>query len=114
MSLANDTHSEATLHDLVTYNDHAHLLVSYPPKVALSRLVISLKTNSSRRVRSKGWPEVTQVLWGVHFWSPSYAVVSCGSALLDIVKAFIENQQPPNRKPAYPNGRPRRLVPEVA
>lgn len=36
--------------------DHVHLLVSYPPKVALSRLVNSLKGVSSRRVRAAQLP----------------------------------------------------------
>ena len=108
-------HFEATLDTFETDRDHAHLLVSYPPKVALSRLVMSLKTNSSYRIRSKRWPEVTRALWGEHFWSPSYAVVSCGGAPLELVKAYIENQQAPNRKPGYPKDRPRRrLVVEVA
>jgi len=84
--------------------DHAHLLVTYPPKVALSRLVMSLKTISSMRVRSHGWPEMTKALRGEHFWSPSYAVVSCGGAPLDVVKAYVENQRSPNK----PAGRPRR------
>ncbi len=83
-------------------HDHAHLLVTYPPKVALSRLVMSLKTISSMRVRSHGWPEVTKALRGDHFWSPSYAVVSCGGAPLDVVKAYVENQQSPNRPPGRP------------
>jgi putative transposase len=86
-----------------TDRDHAHLLVTYPPKVALSRLVMSLKTISSMRVRSHGWPEVIKALRGDHFWSPSYAVVSCGGAPLDVVKAYVENQQSPNR----PSRRPR-------
>lgn len=107
-------HFGATLDAFETDKDHAHLLVSYPPKVALSHLVMSLKTNSSRRIRSKGWLEVTRALWGEHFWSPSYAVVSCGGAPLDVVKSYIEGQQSPNRKPGYPKGRPRRLGPEVA
>ena len=108
-------HFEATLDAFETDQDHAHLLVSYPPKVALSHLVMSLKTNSSRHIRSKGWPEVTRALWGEHFWSPSYAVVSCGGAPLEVVKAYIEGQQSPNRKPGYPKGRPRRrLGTEVA
>ena len=101
-------HFGATLDAFETDQDHARLLVSYPPKVALSRLVMSLKTNSSRRIRSQGWPEVARALWGEHFWSPSYAVVSCGGAPLDIVKAYIAGQQSPNRKPGYPKGRPRR------
>ena len=32
-------------------DDHVHLLVEYPPKVALSKLVNSLKGVSSRRLR---------------------------------------------------------------
>lgn len=47
-------HFGATLDAFETYKDHAHLLVSYPPKVALSHLVMSLKTNSSRRSAPKG------------------------------------------------------------
>ena len=60
---------------------------------------MSLKTISSMRVRANHWPEIEQALWGDHFWSPSYAVVSADGAPLDIVKRYIENQQSPNRKP---------------
>jgi putative transposase len=92
----------ATLDEFETDNDHAHLLVTYPPKVSLSVLVGSLKTISSLRVRAHAWPEVTQALWGKHFWSPSYAVVSCGGAPLQTVAAYIRNQQSPNRKQGRP------------
>lgn len=88
----------ATLEEFETDQDHAHLLVSYPPKVALSTLVMSLKTISSMRVRAHQWDEVTRALWGKHFWSPSYAVVSCGGAPLETVAEYIRNQQSPNRK----------------
>ena len=33
-------------------DDHVHLLINYPPKVSLSKLVNSLKGVSSRRLRS--------------------------------------------------------------
>ena len=95
---------DVSLDAFETDQDHAHLLVTYPPKVALSRLVMSLKTISSMRVRAHGWPEVARALRGDHFWSPSYAVVSCGGAPLDVVKAYVESQKSPNRPP----GRPRR------
>ena len=73
--------------------DHVHLLVSFPPKVALSVLVNSLKGVSSRRLRAASLPEVTRKLWGEHFWSPSYCAVSCGGAPLAIVKQYIERQR---------------------
>ena len=83
-------------------HDHVHLLVTYPPKVALSKLVNSMKGVSSRRVRALGLPEVKRVLWGDHFWSPSYAVISCGGAPLDVVRQYVENQRSPNRRRGRP------------
>ncbi len=73
--------------------DHAHLLVAFPPKVSLSRLVQHLKGLSSRRVRVRRFPEVTSVLWGKAFWSPSYCVVSCGGAPLATVRAYVQAQR---------------------
>jgi putative transposase len=73
--------------------DHVHLLVTYPPKVALSRLAGSLKGVSARLLRAQKLPEVSAKLWGKHFWSPSYCVVSCGGAPLDVVKQYILSQR---------------------
>ena len=89
---------EAELKAFDGEDDHVHLLVSYPPKVALSTLVNSLKGATSRIVRKEGFPEVTSRLWGDHFWSPSYCVVSCGGAPLDIIKRYVEQQRAPDRK----------------
>jgi putative transposase len=73
--------------------DHVHLLVGYPPKVALSTLVNSLKGVSARMLRAAHLPEVERKLCGPHFWSPSYCAVSCGSAPLETVKRYVENQR---------------------
>ena len=77
--------------------------MSYPPKLAPSTLVMSLKTISSMRVRARHWPEVRKALCGDHFWSPSFRVVSYGGAPLDVIKAYVEGQRAPNR----PNARPK-------
>ena len=74
-------------------SDHVHLLVGYPPKVALARLVNSLKGVSARRLRAADLPEVRKKLWGEHFWSPSYCAVSCGGAPLEVVKAYVKKQR---------------------
>ena len=81
--------------ELVEFNgerDHVHLLVHYPPKVALSRLVGSLKGVSARRLRQEYPDHIRKYLWGDHFWSPSYFAASCGGAPLSIIKEYIENQ----------------------
>lgn len=76
--------------------DHVLLLVQYPPTVALSTLVNSLKGVSARALRRDHPTEVRQVLWGEHLWSPSYFVGSCGGAPLAVVKDYIENQKRPS------------------
>lgn len=83
-------------------DDHIHLLVAYPPKLSLSSLVMSIKTLTSKRVREQSFPEVTSRLWGEHFWSPSYFVVSTGGAPLDRVAEYIRDQRKPSRGPGRP------------
>jgi putative transposase len=65
--------------------DHVHLLVHYPPKIALSRLVGSLKGVSARRLRQEFPDHIHRFLWGDHFWSPSYFAASVGGAPLSVV-----------------------------
>src|SRR5258708_148690 len=60
--------------------DHVHLLVHYPPRVALSRLVGSLKGVSARRLRQEFPGHIRRYLWGEHFWSASYFAASCRAA----------------------------------
>jgi putative transposase len=85
----------AELREFNGETDHVHLLVHYPPKVALSRLVNSLKGASARRLRHEFPTHIRKYLWGEHFWSPSYFAGSCGGAPLSIVKDYIENQKRP-------------------
>jgi putative transposase len=69
--------------------------VSYPPKVAISSLVNSLKGVSSRLIRKKKFSEVENVLWGGHLWSPSYFAGSCGGVPIENIRQYIKQQQRP-------------------
>ena len=84
---------ECELRETGWESDHVHLLISYPPKVALSRLVNSLKGVSARRLRAANLPEVRSKLWGEHFWSPSYCAVSSGGAPLETLKRYVTAQR---------------------
>ena len=75
--------------------DHLHLMVSIPPSQSVSNFVGKLKGKSAYVLRSEFWSEVSQKLWGKHFWSPSYCVVTFGGAPLDAVKAYVEDQKRP-------------------
>jgi putative transposase len=87
---------EAELIECDGESDHIHLLVNYPPKVSVSKLVNSLKGVSSRKVRQQKFKSVDSKLWGKSLWSPSYFAGSCGGASLDVVKKYIEQQETPS------------------
>lgn len=74
-------------------DDHVHLLVNIPPKLAISNVVGKLKGKSSYFLRREYWPQLKTKLWGKNLWSPSYCVVSCGGVPLEIVKQYVKNQR---------------------
>jgi putative transposase len=91
-------------------DDHVHLLVNYPPKIAVSMLVNSLKGVSSHLVRKRNYPSVRKKLWGGALWSPSYFAGSCGAAPFGIIRQYIEPQRTLHgpaerrlRRPRYPS-----------
>lgn len=86
---------ESELAEFDGEHDHVHLLVNYPPKVAVSAMVNSLKGVSSRMIRKKNYPSVKTKLWGGALWSPSYFAGSCGGAPIEIIRQYIEQQQTP-------------------
>ncbi|WP_435610239.1 IS200/IS605 family transposase [Streptomyces sp. C10-9-1] len=76
--------------------DHVHLLVHYPPRIALASLVSSLKGVSSRRLRAEFTGRVNRATTHGRFWSPSYFAGSCGGAPLQVVKDYIAQQKRPD------------------
>jgi putative transposase len=84
--------------ELVEFNgedDHVHLLVNYPPKIAISKLVNSLKGVSSYLIRKRDYSSIRNKLWGEALWSHSYFAGSCGGAPLAIIRQYIEQQKTP-------------------
>ena len=85
---------ESELIELEGENDHIHLLINYPPKVSVAKLVNSLKGVSSRFLRRE-FPELKSYYWKNQFLSPSYFAGSCGGASIDVIKKYIESQESP-------------------
>ena len=86
---------EAELIEFNGEDDHVHLMIVCPPKLAIANLVGKLKGKSSYILLKRFWDDIKNKLWGDHFWSPSYCLVSCGEAPLEIVKEYIKNQREP-------------------
>ncbi len=83
---------EARLVESNGEDDYLHLLVEYPPKVAISKLVNSLKGVSSRRLRVLH-PEIAKRYYQGVLWSSSYFAASCGGAPLSIMRQYVEHQR---------------------
>jgi putative transposase len=88
------TDFEAELRACDGEDDHVHLLVAYPPKLAVSTLVNSLKGVSARLLRQRR-PDIARRYWKGVLWSPSYFAASCGGAPLSIIRQYVEQQRTP-------------------
>ena len=77
-------------------SDHVHLLVDLSPDVAVSKLVNTCKTISSRLIRKEFADHVNKFYWKPVFWTGAYCVISSGSAPLDVLKQYIQNQETPD------------------
>lgn len=87
---------EAELTEFNGEGDHVHLLVNYPPKVSLSKLVNSLKGVSSRKLKLPH-PELIKPAYMKNaLWSPSYFAGSVGGAPISVVRQYIEQQERPH------------------
>lgn len=86
---------EAELVEFNGENNHVHLLVNFPPKMAVARLVNSLKGVSSRRLRQEFPDLVRHYYQATKLWSGSYFAGSVGGAPLSVIKQYIEQQNRP-------------------
>ena len=71
--------------------DHIHLLLSYPPSLPVSKLVMYLKGKTSRRML-QDYSELRKAFWGQHLWARGYFAASVGTVTDEVVKEYIERQ----------------------
>jgi putative transposase len=79
--------------ELVEFNgeeDHVHLLVAYPPTLAISTLVQRLKRRTAYQLRREFTGACVRARMRGHLCSPSYFAVSCGGAPQSIIKQYID------------------------
>ena len=86
---------EVELVEFTGGNDHVHLLVHFPPRVALSRLVSSLQGVSNRWLRQEFGDLVRHYYRATKLRSGSYFAGSVGGAPLTVLRRYIEQQNRP-------------------
>jgi REP element-mobilizing transposase RayT len=74
-------------------NDHVHLLVGLPPTLALSDVVRTLKTNSSRWMHEQSSQKFE--------WQRGFGAFSVSSANIEGVKNYIANQEEHHKQVSF-------------
>jgi putative transposase len=76
-------------------SDHVHLLIQYPPKLAISVMVNNLKSVSSRMLRQQN-THLTRSSKSSALWSRAYFASSAGGASIETLKEYVKNQNTPS------------------
>ena len=85
-------------HDVVirymeTDKNHIHYCLDYPPTLAISNLVRTLKSYTAYHIWQKYPNELFKIYWGrKKFWSSGYFVCSIGNVSEKILGEYIKNQ----------------------
>lgn len=75
--------------------DHIHLLLGLNPTIQPSKLVNSLKTVTSRRLRAEYKEHLAQFYWKPVLWNRAYCLLTAGGAPIEVLREYIENQDRP-------------------
>ena len=71
--------------------DHVHLLLSYPPRLSVSKIAQYVKGKSSRKLLQE-FSELKRKFWGQHLWARGYFAVSTGNVTDKVIEEYIANQ----------------------
>jgi putative transposase len=80
------------IEELNVQDDHVHLLVMVPPKIAVSKYVGTVKGKCAIRIFSKFRDLKTKLYWGNHFWARGYCVDTVGLDL-EKIKKYVQYQE---------------------
>lgn len=70
--------------------DHIHLLISFPPRYSIAKVVGIIKGISSSKVFEE-YPKLKKKLWGGHLWEQGYFVRTVGEQITDgVIRRYIE------------------------
>jgi len=70
--------------------DHIHILLSFPPRYSIAKVVGIIKGISSSKVFEE-YPKLKEKLWGGHLWEQGYFVRTVGEQVTDgVIRRYIE------------------------
>ena len=85
----------------VISKDHVHMLLEYPPSLAVSDLVKRLKGRTSRLLQQE-FPDLRKRYWGKHLWAIGYGAWSSGNITDELVAEYLEHHRNPSNNDTDP------------
>ncbi|MFM6870372.1 MAG: IS200/IS605 family transposase, partial [Dolichospermum sp.] len=86
---------DCKLVDFSGEENHIHCLFQYYPDLELSKLINTLKTISSRRLRQEFSEHLDKIYSTNVVWSGSYLIASCGGMTISTLKKYVDSQNSP-------------------
>ena len=71
--------------------DHVHLLVSAPPDLSASKLMMYLKGKTSRKLMME-FQVLRTAYWGRHLWARGYFAATSGNVTDEVIVEYIKLQ----------------------
>jgi REP-associated tyrosine transposase len=80
------------VHAIGGTEDHIHLLIQVPPSLAVAKVVLTIKSNSSKWANEQGRKFA---------WQQGYGAFSVSSSMVPTVVRYIQNQKVHHRKMSF-------------
>lgn len=81
--------------------DHVHILLSFPPRYSISRVVGIIESISGSKIFDE-FPKVKKKLWGGHLWEEGYFVRTVGEHMTDdVIRRYIEKHSFSYEQPKF-------------
>ncbi len=77
--------------------DHIHLMLDMHPNIMPSKFINNLKTVTSRLVRKEFSQHLKAYYWKPVLWTRAYCLITAGGAPLEVLKAYIQKQERPEK-----------------
>ena len=79
------------IEECVVAEDHVHILISFPPRYSVSKVVGILKSISGSII-FKEFPQMKRKLWAGHLWEEGYFFRTVGEQVTDdVIKKYIKH-----------------------
>ena len=80
------------VHAVGGMEDHAHFLIQVPPSMAVARVVLTIKSNSSKWANEQGCKFA---------WQQGYGAFSVSGSMVPTVVRYIQNQKAHHKKMSF-------------